>query len=589
MPRERKVGNFVFVKIIIDQTEIVAEIEAKIVKVIDIGNKKIYDVLIPDNKVLTRWYYEIKSYDSDYDDTNRIIHNVSSDCSQPSTGGLAGNVNICITDKPQGNLTISFSNNDTIQSSSLPQSRSGQYANNDLVIIQIKTNNNSYNNTFPAKIIEYNTNGTYNVEIDNRNDILKDNDIDIITSYDTGFNIHYKIIHNVSSNCSPITGGSAGDTVNICITGKTAIPNQSSKLDQLSIARPSLLAQSESFALSQSATNPASNIQEVYNYIKDNIKKIIIELKSNNTDINLQELLEMAQDKLQQNQEFASMSNSKLVLFYDHRDIYGFFSDIRLGLFDEFKEKLTERGFVKSVKVAVMPTLDRLKKYFYLLHSVNPQDFTVLQYACYYNRLDIVILILSYLVAGERNYVQKYINYYNKKGDGKVKGRAIDLIDKSEGLGIISSAAKGVNLLKRTGKNVASFNVAALAGDIGKNLAKGVASGAISSQKVIEFLLQQFGSKNKGADADSSNVNIHKNFTNEIFINPSNKSNVSIVANASSPSISTDNGSEEISQTNTKASYSDRFFSLFKGESRGGKYKSRRYKKVNKRFTRRKI
>ena len=470
-------------------------------------------------------------------------------------------------------------------------------------------NNDSEIDKYNAKIIKVNEDKTYNVLINDfvnkdsiyNNFIAKKEINDKYTEYNYKNDKKTLEIQNIKPFIQLTSGGSSTKKklfINITKLGEPssqATTQPSSQASTQPTTQPS----------SQASTQPT--IEQVYSHIKDNIKGIITDLRHNN-NINLQELLEMAQKKLQQNPDFASMSNSKLVLFTDPGDTYGFFSNISLGLFDEFKEMLTERGFDKSVKVARMTTIDRLKKYFYLLHSVNPQGFTVLQYACYYNRLDIVILILSYLVAGERNYVQKYINYYNIKGDG----RAIDLIDKSGGLGIKSSAVKGVNLLKRSVKNLASFNVPALAGDIGKNLVKGVSSGLISSKEAIEFLLQQFGSKNKGAGADSSNVNIHEKFNNEIFINPSNKSNVSMVASGSSQAVSTTAESTPVSSSQaestpatttpaisttapttpvTKPTTFSRITSYLspKRNSTGGKYKSRRYRNLNKRFTRRKM
>jgi hypothetical protein len=269
------------------------------------------------------------------------------------------------------------------------------------------------------------------------------------------------------------------------------------------------------------------------NQIKSEMREKIKNIPQEQLPIVREKLIEEIKQNPELSKEFASNQpvintncNSDLTLFYDKEGKYKLFSNIRLGLYDDFKEELTERGFGKSATVAGISTLDRLKKYFYLLHSVNLEGFTVLQYACYYNRLDIVILILSYLVAGETNYVQNYINYYNKNANG----RAIDLIDKSGGMGIKSTAAKGANLVKRTLKNAVSLNVFGLVGDIGKNLVKGVSSGVISSKQAIEILLKQFGSKEKGKEPDNDVVTISNLFDKNIFSHPYNRNNINKVA-----------------------------------------------------------
>jgi hypothetical protein len=97
-------------------------------------------------------------------------------------------------------------------------------------------------------------------------------------------------------------------------------------------------------------------------------------------------------------------------------DYYKFFHMIRNGLFLEFKNILHEDGFIKGYTVATQTYNDRMKKFYYLFHVVlsEKQPVTCLQYACMWNRLDFVILILQYLVGASPEFATIYINYAAK-------------------------------------------------------------------------------------------------------------------------------------------------------------------------------
>ncbi len=308
--------------------------------------------------------------------------------------------------------------------------------------------------------------------------------------------------------------------------------------------------------------NNQANIHEVYNEIKHRMRGVILD-QLNDNNIELNDFHSMVKEKfITQNKELSnellSGCNTQLTLFYDRSDTYGFFSNIELGLFDEFKDTLTERGFFKSLNVAKNVasnnTMERLKKYFYLLHSVNVDGLTTLQYACFYNRLDIVILILSYLVAGEANYVKKYINYYNTTGANEnKKGRAITLVGKSDGKGIKSGVAKTANFFKRTIKNVASFNGAAVFGDLGKNILKAASTGVISSKEAIEGLLTLFGSKPQTeSNIGDDNAAINQGYNDNIFLNV-NKDLSKIMTTAESAPISSATGTAPSPTTSAPA------------------------------------
>jgi len=164
---------------------------------------------------------------------------------------------------------------------------SNKYNVNDRVIVQLKTN--KYTKTFEANIKSINNDGTYDITVDNRNSRIDHVDERNIILYDSDFNIDEKVIHNVPECSSPVSGGMPASDVTICIT-------VSSDDMQTNVSV-------------QSATNLPQNNQaltsipttKAYTIIKYNIKEIINELNSNNNNINLQELLELAKDNIKKN------------------------------------------------------------------------------------------------------------------------------------------------------------------------------------------------------------------------------------------------------------------------------------------------
>jgi ankyrin repeat protein len=306
------------------------------------------------------------------------------------------------------------------------------------------------------------------------------------------------------------------------------------------------------------------------------MKDLIIDFKSNNNDINLEELLEMAQKKLQQNPDFASMSNSKLVLFYDHRDIYGFFSNIQSGSTSTMNNNLKDIDFTSALYNAGKSKDERLKKYYYLLHSINSYGLTTLQWACFHNRVDIVMLILSYLVGGDKEYVKKYINYCNMNDDHNklYMGRAIDLIGHSKNIGVTSSVKQGFKSALSVAGNLLSFNVKTAVLDIFRKTKNVVLS---PGQVPLRNILIAFGSDFDIVDDDAYVDKINQN----VVINTEYNDKLMLSDEHQNLSISVSNV-----PTNVISGFKSGFKSFF-GSKKGGKYKSRRYKKVNKRFTHR--
>ena len=219
-----------------------------------------------------------------------------------------------------------------------------------------------------------------------------------------------------------------------------------------------------------------------------------------------------------------SLGQGPLELFYiankgyiqNPSDKYNFFSKIKGGLFSEFKDILHEDGLIKGMKVGYESSRERLRKYYYLFHNVKSGDepVTALQYACMWNRLDMVILILSYLVGCSKDYVAKYINYYASSPDispNKIKGRAIDLIGTSHGMGGMSSLRQGASALTNLPKALlnpigSAFNLVGKTGKAVSQVGQQTATAVGAITNPIEILLKEFGSKEKGIDDGSDLV-----------------------------------------------------------------------------------
>lgn len=197
-----------------------------------------------------------------------------------------------------------------------------------------------------------------------------------------------------------------------------------------------------------------------------------------------------------QNSSIASQmgTSSQLVLFKDPDDKYLFFSNIESSSTSQMNNKLKDINMISSFVNLGKSKDERLKKYFYLLHSVNSVGLTTLQWACFHNRVDIVMLILSYLVGGDKEYVRKYINYYNYNNDKQnalYSGRAYDMIGRSNNIGAYTSA---VQAIKSTGSilgNVLSFNLKTALTDIFRKTKNVITA---SGQVPLDNILLAFGS-----------------------------------------------------------------------------------------------
>jgi hypothetical protein len=422
---------------------------------------------------------------------------------------------------------------------------------------------------YNAKIIKVNENKTYNVLINNfENENSIYNDVIANTTINDKYpNNFYKNqfktleIHNIQPFIQSTTGGAI-------ITKKLLI--NITKLQETS-SQPS----------TQSNNQPLTSIPttQAYTIIKDKMKEIINELKSNNNDINLEELLEMAQKKLQKNLDFASMSNSKLVLFRDTDDKYGFFSNIQSGSTSTMNNNLKDIDFTSALYNAGKSKDERLKKYYYLLHSINSYGLTTLQWACFYNRVDIVMLILSYLVGGEKEYVRKYINYFNNNVDNDelYTGRAYDMIGRSTNISLYKSMVQSLKsnstqAVKSIGSlvgNLLSFNLKTGLVDIFRKTKNVITA---PGQVPLDAILIAFGSIQDGNNTETNNgLDIKDKYDDELMLSDTDQNLSMGVSNVPKNAMS-----------RLKRGYN----SLF-GSKKGGKYKSRRYHKQNNRFTRR--
>lgn len=189
-------------------------------------------------------------------------------------------------------------------------------------------------------------------------------------------------------------------------------------------------------------------------------------------------------------------------------DKYNFFDKIKKSLFSELQDVLHETGLIKGMKVGYQSNKERLRKYYYLFHNVltAEEPVTALQYACMWNRLDMVILILSYLVGSSKEYVKKYINYAVPTDGSPLQGmRAIDMVSlyANQSLGMRSSASQTVSALTQLPKAIfnpfgsalrAIGKTAKVVGQVTQQSA--TATGAIDNP--IHTLLLEFGSKRPG-------------------------------------------------------------------------------------------
>lgn len=198
-------------------------------------------------------------------------------------------------------------------------------------------------------------------------------------------------------------------------------------------------------------------------------------------------------------------------------DKYSHFYFIQYALHDQFKNMVHNIGVFKDFRSTYKSTTEGLRQYYYLFHCLFSRDMpvTVLQYACMWDALDELKLILSYLVGTSPEYAKKYINYCIPSGQLQGK-RAIDLIGtmSAASLGIKSTVKQGASFLGNTAKNI--INPGALLYNIGKgitNTAARTASrvGTITgvTNDPIEALLLQYGSKPKNSPPDGDdNVDI---------------------------------------------------------------------------------
>ena len=244
------------------------------------------------------------------------------------------------------------------------------------------------------------------------------------------------------------------------------------------------------------------------------------------------ELFEVAKGKIKGNPEICKQivpqgsysgsvgTGSKLNFFYINSkdfgivqnadDKYSHFYFIQNSLHDQFKNMVHNIGVFKDFRSTYKSTTEGLRQYYYLFHCLfsKAMPVTVLQYACMWNALDELKLILSYLVGTSPEYAKKYINYCIKDGD--LKGmRAIDLIGElsKASLGAKSTVKQFSSFLGNTAKNV--FNPATAIYNIGKGFANTAARtasrlGTITgvTNDPIEALLLQYGSKPKGSDPE---------------------------------------------------------------------------------------
>ena len=203
--------------------------------------------------------------------------------------------------------------------------------------------------------------------------------------------------------------------------------------------------------------------------------------------------------------EFFYIRSKDFGILKNADDKYNIFDKIKKSLFSELKDILHEDGLIKGMKVGYQSNKERLRKYYYLFHNVlsDTEPVTALQYACMWNRDDMVILILSYLVGSSKDYVKKYINYAVKSGEHQGK-RAIDLISiyANQSLGMRSTASQGLSALSQVGK--AAFNPLGYAAKAFGKTAKAVgqvanqATNMVGVEHNIAQLLLEFGSKAAG-------------------------------------------------------------------------------------------
>ena len=196
------------------------------------------------------------------------------------------------------------------------------------------------------------------------------------------------------------------------------------------------------------------------------------------------------------------------------------FNNVNIGNTDNLEDKipfLTPRktnNLILNGKLNA--SMEQLNKYRYLLNNLYSKDypFTPLQFACIYNRQDIVMLILQHLIASNPTYIKNYINYVVMftPTKGIFKGirlycRAIDLIDTSyklfENKGITSTGRQTLNAVGNVAKDVFTGNVyqgtakaAVKLLKLGKNTINKTAQKA-TGRNIIEEILLQLGSEGK--------------------------------------------------------------------------------------------
>lgn len=312
--------------------------------------------------------------------------------------------------------------------------------------------------------------------------------------------------------------------------------------------------------------------QQLKHYIKSNF----LDFVDNKNDLLNSYVSDMQNSPIASQMGNQVCASSQLVLFYDKGDTYGFFSNILTGSTSTMNNKLKDINMISSVVNLGKSKDATLKKYYYLLHSINPYGLTTLQWACFHNRVDIVMLILSYLVGGDKEYVRKYINYNNNDNQENALylGRAYDMIGRSKNIGAYSSA---IQALKSTGSifgNVLSFNLKTALTDIFRKTKNVITA---PGQVPIDNILIAFGSivdNQTEIEKINKNVAIQDKYDDRLMLSDTNQ-NLSMGVSNVPKNVMRGFNSGINSVT-----------SLF-GRKTGGKYKSRRYKKVNKRFTHR--
>jgi ankyrin repeat protein len=346
--------------------------------------------------------------------------------------------------------------------------------------------------------------------------------------------------------------------------------------------------------MSEVLTNLIKNDPHTQTAINDNSAKIPLNIEAFKQvlrDYIKSKFLDFVENKevllasYMQNSPLASQmgTSSKLVLFRDTDDKYGFFSNIQNNSTSTMNNTLKDINMTSAIINANKSKDERLEKYFYLLHSVNSVGLTTLQWACFYNRVDIVMLILSYLVGGDKEYVRKYINYFNNNADNDTlyTGRAYDMIGRSTNISLYKSMVQSLEsnstqAVKSIGSlvgNLLSFNLKTGLVDIFRKTKNVITA---PGQVPLDVILIAFGSIQYGKNTETNNGLDIKDKYHETLMLSDTTQNLSMgVSNV-----------PKNAMNRLRRGYNSFFGSKTEAHQKGGKYKSRRYHKQNNRFTR---